>query len=119
MSLETIAKREIKGSKLPECLSFVHQESIGDLTKCKQTLSPSRNTINEIYDSNQVSGTSLILVESYDDALSKFVINIDTIEKQLDYVYPFTLITVSPFEEYVENISKYLLARGYFELKVK
>ena len=83
--LKKVTKIEVTRSNLPTCLNFIHHKSIGDLKQCEEICEEiyGRGIIREIYDSNKVSGISVTLVKSYDDALSKFIIDIDSILKIL------------------------------------
>jgi hypothetical protein len=120
--LKKVTKIEITGSNLPKCLNFIHHKSIGDLKQCEEIIScRGRGIIREIYDSNKVSGISVTLVKSYDDALSKFIIDIDSIlnilsTNKLKKEYPFVLIEASPFDKYTEEITKYLSSKDFLRL---
>ena len=122
--LKKVTKIEVTGSNLPECLNFIHHKSIGDLKQCEEIYDSwilCRGIIREIYDSNKVSGISVTLVKSYDDALSKFIIDIDSIlnilsTNKLKKEYPFVLIEASPFDNYTEEITKYLSSKGFLRL---
>ena len=96
-------------------LIFVYPESIGHMILCKE-MCLDRSLVREIYESNQVSGISMILIKSYDDALSKFVLSIDRIIKNIGNKYPFFIISVSPFKEYQSNIRNYLQSFNYTEI---
>ena len=79
--LKKVTKIEVTRSNLPTCLNFIHHKSIGDLKQCEEICEEiyGRGIIREIYDSNMVSGISVTLVKSYDDALSKFILDVDSI----------------------------------------
>ena len=111
--LQCVEKREITPSNLPKSLKFIHHESIGNLKQCEAIFVRIAEMIREVYDSNKVSGCSHILVKSYEDAQSKFILNIDLIARKLDNRYPFVLIIVSPFDEYVEDITEFMASKGY------
>ena len=115
--LKKVTKIEVTRSNLPKCLNFIHHKSIGDLKQCEEIIS-CRGIIREIYDSNKVSGISVTLVKSYDDALSKFILDIDSIlnilsTNKLKKEYPFVLIEASPFDKYTKEITKYLSSKGF------
>ena len=120
--LKKVTKIEVTRSNLPKCLNFIHHKSIGDLKQCEEICEEiyGRGIIREIYDSNKVSGISVTLVKSYDDALSKFIIDIDSILKILSTnklkKYPFVLIEASPFDNYTEEITKYLSSKDFLRL---
>ena len=101
----------------PKCLSFVHEDSIGDIEKCKITFK-NPTMLRQIYETNQVTGVSSALVRSYEDGNFKYIININFIQKNLEKLYPtkqypFVLIKTSPYNEYQNNIIDYLENNGY------
>ena len=107
ISLKRVKKKTLTQFYLPSSICYIHNKSIGNIQLCEDTMN--RKMINEIYDSNQVAGISIKLVKSFDDGESKFILNLESIEKQVNYCYPFVMLSVSPFKEYEINISVLLM----------
>ena len=109
--LKRVKKKTLPQFYLPSSITYIHNKSIGKIQLCEDAMD--RKMITEIYDSNQVAGISIKLVRSFDDGESKFILNLESIEKQVNYCYPFVMLTVSPFKEYEININTFILSNGF------
>jgi hypothetical protein len=99
---------------LPKCLTFVHENSIGNKAKCKE-INGNQSMIQQVYDTHQVSGISTTFVKNKDDASSKFIINIEKLHTKGKY--PFVILEVSPYDEYKNSVTDHLKKNGYVDIE--
>jgi hypothetical protein len=75
---------------------YVHSDSIGDAINCRETIKKTKENIKPLYDTQEISGYQLLLIENSIDVQEKLIDN--KFEKLTKNQFPFVYALVQPLE---------------------
>lgn len=95
---------------------YVHSTSIGNIDNCRITIQKTKAMIKPFYDTNQLMGYHLLLIENEADITEKWIP--DNFEEITNGQFPFVYAFVQPAENNPIDYDQLMKSLGYIRVDV-